>query len=205
MGASRNPVLAAYHAAYYARPDYYSTPKELEIRQAAPPTAPQSETRRGAPTEADYADHYKVLLKNIPPRCGAKDIDLWVRRKLNNAQRAVNGVDVPTDESGMHSRGPVYVRLNNTADPAHVVKKLHQHTFRGRTVVASLLLDGSDPTKEESAKEKPAKEKEPKASSSKATSSSPQGRHQRLSSGKPSPSGPLVVEGSTKKGRGKVQ
>jgi hypothetical protein len=92
-------------------------------------------------------DHYKILLKNIPHRSGAKDIDIWARRRLGAQERGLNGVDVPIDNSGVYSRGHAVLRFNCLVQPATVVKKLHQHTFRGRTISASILEDEAAPAK----------------------------------------------------------
>lgn len=139
-------------------------------------------------------DRCKLLLKNLPHRAVAKDIDIWTRRRLGSFEKGLNGVDVPVDDSGVYTRGHAVLRLNSLVDPGWVVKKLHQHTFRGRTVSASKLTDEAAYAKGKYSTSSEDQHGGGEDSSDTSSGTAPS----RLRS-----NGPLVVEGSSHKATGR--
>lgn len=165
--------------------------------------ASPGEPSRSDPLQAASPDHCKILLKNIPHRSGAKDIDIWARRKLGPFEKGLNGVDVPLDDSGAISRGHAVLRLNSLIHADLVIKKLHKATFRGRTITATSLEDeaayGKGKHKTTSAS---GHNNGPESISVLEFSTDFSGAP---TNARPSRSGPLVVEGSSRKATGNGQ
>ncbi|KAL2213599.1 hypothetical protein CC79DRAFT_1327501 [Sarocladium strictum] len=156
--------------------------------------ATEGEPSTSASVHEGSLDRCKILLKNLPHRSVAKDIDIWTRRRLGGSEKGLNGVDVPIDDSGVYTRGHAVLRLNSLVDPAWVVKKLHQHTFRGRTVSASKLTDEAAYAKGKYTTSSGDQRGGGEDSSDTSSGSGPC---------RPRSNGPLVVEGSSHKATGR--
>lgn len=182
LAMSRTPVGGKTFFRIQNRPfipmDNQPQQKLPDLKQQLLAVLPKAQTSRANAVQESPLDHFKILLKNIPHRSGAKDIDVWARRRLAASEKGLNGVDVPTDESSVHPRGYAVLRFNGLVAPAAVIKKLHQQMFRGRTLTACTMDDEIIPL------------------------NSIYKRHAIKSARDASGYGPLVVQGSSGKGAG---
>ena len=85
----------------------------------------------------------KLIMRNIPFRCGVDDVEAWVRRRLGDAIASFEDIQLYVERHRNSSAPRAYAVFTiMTYDPAsYLINKMHNKVCRGRQVSVSLAWD----------------------------------------------------------------